>query len=155
MAYSASSFYFFWKVLYYFEWFGQGCDLWPLCPNFWFQTPAKFGVTLRLWRALRKKWTLNSHIWGHFWEIISDKGLGTQDKCDILYKSRVPVMHDVRINRNSTVHEIQWLLAVKISEVCNNFLLRNCWITGVTLGGEPNLAKSGILNLPFLYQILL
>ena len=35
-----------------------------------------------------------------------------------------------------------------------NFSWRNCWITGVTLGGEPNSAKSRILNFPFLHQIL-
>jgi hypothetical protein len=35
--------------------------------------------------------------------IVSDKGLGSQDKSDISYKSMVPVTRDVRINRNSTV----------------------------------------------------
>jgi hypothetical protein len=50
-----------------------------------------------------KKLALNSHIWTYFQEIILDKGLGMQDKCDILYKSMVPMMCDIQINQNSTV----------------------------------------------------
>jgi hypothetical protein len=38
--------------------FGQGCDPWPLCPNFWFRTPAKLGVTLIFWHLFR---TISDH----------------------------------------------------------------------------------------------